>query len=79
MTMYQIRLYGHLDQRWEALFGGFHIEHSFTPEQVPVTVMTGEVADQAALYGLISQLRDLGVGLISVGPEGSCSSAPARF
>jgi hypothetical protein len=32
----------------------------------PVTVFTGPVADQAALYGLISRMRDLGLPLISV-------------
>ncbi len=70
MTAYKIYLHGHLDRKWETLFEGFTITHQLTAEQQPVTLMTGEVPDQAALYGLLSRFRDLGVALISFQPEG---------
>ncbi len=69
MTIYTIHLKGHVDQRWEALFDGFTISHRYTADRQPITVMTGKVADQSALYGLVARLRDLGANLISVAPE----------
>ncbi|MBK9943255.1 MAG: hypothetical protein IPP13_16735 [Kouleothrix sp.] len=68
MTLYTFQLAGHLDQRWETVFEGFTISHQLTPDQQPITLLTGPVADQSALYGLMSRLRDLGVTLISAQP-----------
>lgn len=68
MTTYTFQLAGHLDRRWEAAFDGFAITHTAAPDHHPVTLLTGPVADQSALYGLISRLRDIGVTLISVQP-----------
>ena len=62
---YEIRLDGHLDERWTAWFDGMSVE----PEPGGVTVLRGAVADQAALHGLLARLRDLGVPLISVVPD----------
>lgn len=69
MTLYSIRLKGHVDPRWETLFEGFTVSHRFTADGQPITVMTGEVTDQSALYGLLARLRNLGANLISVAPE----------
>ena len=69
MTQYQITLRGHLDTRWEAMFPGFSFKHEMTPEDQPITVMTGKVIDQAALYGTINRLRNLGAELISFQPK----------
>jgi hypothetical protein len=66
---YQIRLRGHLDRRWAVRFEGFTIEHEATADGQPITVMTGPVIDQSALYGIIGQLRNLGIELISVQPQ----------
>jgi hypothetical protein len=71
MTTYTFQLAGHLDQRWKTVFDGFSITHELTPDQRPVTVLTGPVADPAALYGLVSRLRDLGVTLIRMHPTES--------
>jgi hypothetical protein len=68
MMTYTFELAGHLDKRWETVFDGFTISHQFAPDHKPITVMTGPMTDQAALYGLVSRLRDLGVTLISVQP-----------
>ncbi len=68
MNTYTFQFVGHLDRRWEAAFDGFTITHAYAPDHRPVTLLTGPVPDQAALYGLISRLRDIGVTLISVQP-----------
>jgi hypothetical protein len=62
MTVYQIRLKENLDQHWSAWLGGLMVIHEANGE----TVLTGEVVDQAALYGLLSKVRDLHLTLISV-------------
>jgi hypothetical protein len=59
---YEIRIKGHLDARWAASFDGF----SLTLESGGTTALEGPVADQAALHGLLQQLRDLGLPLVSV-------------
>ena len=60
--IYQIRIKGHLDRRWTEWFG----DATITLEEGGETLMTCPVADQAALYGLLRKVRDLGLPLISV-------------
>ena len=62
MSHVEIRVEGHLDPSWADWLEGFTITH--TAEQQ--TILTGAAPDQAALYGLIAKLRDLGVKLVSV-------------
>ncbi len=59
---YEIRLKGHLDDRWADWFAGL----SITWEDSGETLLTGPVADQAALHGLLRRVRDLGLPLVSV-------------
>ena len=59
--VYQIRVKGHLGPRWADWFGGLAI----TLEDNGETLLTGPVADQAALHGLLRRVRDLGMPLIS--------------
>ncbi len=61
-TIYQIRLKGHLGHEWTDWFGGLTI----TLEQDGDTLLTGPVVDQAALFGLLRKVRDLGMSLLSV-------------
>ncbi len=61
-TVYQIRITGHLDSRWTDWFEGMTI----TLEDNGDTHLTGSVIDQAALYGLLKKVRDLGMPLVSV-------------
>ncbi len=64
---YEIRVKGILDGRWTAWFDGLQV--SGDGEE---TVLSGPVADQAALHGLLAKVRDLGLFLISVrclGPD----------
>ncbi|MFL5805373.1 MAG: hypothetical protein ACJ8CR_26995 [Roseiflexaceae bacterium] len=76
---YEIRLKGHLDARWANRFEGL----SFTHERDGTTILAGPVVDQAALYGLLRQVRDLGLPLVSViqvdpkqanGPDGNADT-----
>jgi hypothetical protein len=59
---YCIRIRGHLDAAWSAWFDGLTI----TQEDDGTTALEGALVDQAALYGLLSRLRDLGATLLAV-------------
>ena len=61
-ALYEIRLKGHLDDRWAGRFDGL----TLTREENGDTLLTGTVVDQAALHGLLRAVRDLGVRLLSV-------------
>jgi hypothetical protein len=74
--LYEIRLKGHLDDRWADWFEGLTI----TLEENGDTLLTGPVIDQAALHGLLKKVRDLGLPLVSVSPvePGSSTSLPLQ-
>ena len=61
-AFYEIRLKGHLDDRWAEWFEGL----TLTREDNDETLLTGPVVDQAALHGLLRKVRDLGMPLLSV-------------
>lgn len=62
MQSVEIRAKGRLDAHWSDWFDDLMITHTEEGE----TVLTGSVADQSALYGLLAKLRDLGLPLLSV-------------
>lgn len=62
ISFYEIRLKGHLDARWGDRFEGMTI----TLEENGDTLLSGPVADQSALHGLLKKVRDLGMPLASV-------------
>ncbi len=62
--LYEIRIRGHLDDRWAGQFGGVVI----TLEDNGSTLLTCHLIDQAALHGLLKKVRDLGMTLVSVSP-----------
>jgi len=61
---YVLRVSGHLDPHWSQWFAGLALAH----EADGTTSLSGPVADQAELHGILSRVRDLGVVLISVTP-----------
>jgi hypothetical protein len=65
MPQIEIRVKGQINQQWSEWFDGLVISHSDPDE----TILTGLVPDQAALYGIISRLRDLGLSMCSLRSE----------
>jgi hypothetical protein len=59
---YELRVQGHLDDRWSEWLGGVDVQC----QEDGTTVLVGPVVDQAALHGLIKKVRDLGMPLLSV-------------
>jgi hypothetical protein len=57
-----IQIKGHLSDRWSNWFGGLTVENQ--PDGT--AVLSGQLPDQAALYGVLDRMRDLGVTLISL-------------
>ena len=58
---YKIKVKGRLKKQWSGWFDGMTIEY-----EGGETILTGPVADQAALHGLLIRVRDLGLPLVSV-------------
>ncbi|HJX42406.1 MAG TPA: hypothetical protein VJ352_01925 [Geodermatophilus sp.] len=59
---YEIRIGGRIGPRWAPWFDGM----SLTAADDGTTVLSGPVADQAALHGVLTRIRDLGLALVSV-------------
>ena len=60
--LYEIRLNGHLGREWTDWFGGMAVDLTEDGD----TLLTGPVADKAALFGLLRKVRDLGLPLVSI-------------
>jgi hypothetical protein len=71
MLSVEIRIKGQLDEQWSQWFEGFELAHE---DETGETIMTGQVPDQAALYGLVAKLRDLGIQLVSFSFNSEASS-----
>lgn len=59
---YEIRLTGHLDAHWASWFDDLSVDRNADG----TTLISGPIADQAALHGVLQQIRDLGLPLLSV-------------
>ena len=73
---YRLKIDGHLDDHWSVRFGGL----ALTRESDGTTSLSGPVADQAELHGLLTKVRDLGVTLLAltvVDPPDSAGGDPA--
>ena len=64
--VYEIRIKGYLEARWAEWFDGLTI----TLEENGNTLLSGPLADQAALHGILKKVRDLGMTLLSVNSVG---------
>lgn len=75
MLHVEITVMKRIDFNWSEWFEGMTIRHTDQDE----TILTGSVVDQAALYGLLTKLRNLGLSLISVNSiEALDNAAPAK-
>jgi len=63
---YEIKIKGYLEEHWADWMGGLNITHDAQGN----SLLTGFVPDQAALHGILAQIRDLGLTLISIKPQG---------
>ena len=80
---YEICVKGHLAPHWSDWFEGFamaqrHSYRSIALKDNGETLLSGPVVDQAALYGVLIKVRDLGLPLVSVMPAQARNIAPAR-
>ena len=62
MSVYEIRVKGHLGGRWSEWFDGLQITNLENGE----ALLSGEVMDQAELHGVLAKVRDLGLPLVAV-------------
>ncbi|HSR28999.1 MAG TPA: hypothetical protein VLY63_00435, partial [Anaerolineae bacterium] len=62
---YQITVQGRLDREWSGWFCGMVITYQTRWDGQPITMLTGAVVDQAALYGMLSMIRGLNLHLVS--------------
>jgi hypothetical protein len=62
LELHEIRVEGHLDERWADWLEGL----TFTHETDGTTTLTGPLADQAALHGVLNRIRDLALPIVSV-------------
>lgn len=69
--IYEIRVEGHLTNRWDDWFDGFTIRLEENEE----TRLTGNVIDQAALFGVLTKLHNLNLVLISVYRKSSLNNS----
>ena len=74
-TAYRLRIAGHLDQHWSPWLGDLTLTH----EDDGTTSLTGVIADQAELHGLLTKIRDLGVTLISLAVVPTPQTTAARI
>jgi len=63
---YRIRIQGKLDPNWEDRLGGMAITADTAADKLPVTILVGHLADQAALSGVLNSLYELHLPLLSV-------------
>jgi hypothetical protein len=61
-AVYHITVKGHLDSHWSAWFDNMTISNQANGE----AILSGPLADQAALYGILTKVRDLGLPLLAV-------------
>ena len=61
-SYYEIIVKGHIDQQWSSWFANLDISH----DQDGFTILSGFIVDQSALHGILAQIRDLGLPLISI-------------
>ena len=65
-AVYRIRVTGHIDEALSDQLGGMVITHAFTSEKQPMTILVGQLMDQAALSGVLNELYEMHLPLLTV-------------
>jgi hypothetical protein len=65
-SKYEIRLKYHLDDCWSHQFADMSLTTGFDGDGSPITVLSGNLIDQAELHGILARIRDLSMTIISV-------------
>ncbi len=65
MSVYEIRVKGHLDQQWSAWFNGLAISY----KEDGSSLLRGPLPDEAALHGVLMKIRDLALPLLAVNQD----------
>jgi hypothetical protein len=65
-AVYRIRVKGHIDESLSDQLGGMVITRAFTEEKQPMTILVGQLTDQAALSGVLNELYELHLPLLTV-------------
>ena len=73
-AIYRIRIRGYLDGAWSSRLGGMTIRHTSADGKTTITVLQGEMVDQAALFGVLNSLYGLGFPILSV----ECNPSPVN-
>lgn len=60
----KIKIQGHLDKKWQDWFEGMELSYEDN-----YTILTGNIIDESNLHGILNQIRDLNLKLISVNPQ----------
>ena len=63
----EIRIEGYLDNKWNDWFEGMVISY-----EGATTILSGNIKDEAHLHGVLNQIRDLNLKLISINPDKTC-------
>ena len=65
-AVYRIKIRGYLDDNWSNRLGGMAIQHTPATGGTTITILQGEMVDQAALFGVLNSLYGLGFPILSV-------------
>jgi hypothetical protein len=74
VDIYRVRVRGHLADRWSDVLGGMNVQRDVDG----TTTLVGPMVDQAALYGVIARIRDLGLPLLSVNRDEASPDGTSR-
>ena len=63
---YRIRVTGHIDDSFSGQLGGMIITRAFTADTQPMTILIGHMKDQAALSGVLNEIYELHLPLLTL-------------
>jgi hypothetical protein len=68
--VYRVIVQGRLGPEWGTTFGNLDLQTGSAEDGTPVTILSGKIMDQAALHGILQEIRDLGLMLLLVEYQG---------